>query len=102
MLDEHSPSARARVERLLAHFNRFLAPDDHRIHLLNERLATLQPDRVPNLRDAHPVKALTELRYEPGVDLFSRVCSLTCGVREAAPEEPGATSPLIKAPTGEG
>lgn len=41
--DDLNPAAiaRHRVERLLAHFRRFLAPDDDKILSLEHRLATL-------------------------------------------------------------
>lgn len=46
-LEDHSQSAiaRARVERLLLHFRRFLAPNDEKILSLEERLAALLQDR---------------------------------------------------------
>ena len=46
--DDLNPAAiaRLRVERLLNHFRRFLAPDDDKILSLEERLATLQTERL--------------------------------------------------------
>lgn len=48
--DELPPSVMAsvRVERLLTHFRRFLAPDDDRILSLEERLAALQSLAEPS------------------------------------------------------
>lgn len=54
--DELAPSAlaRLRVERLLAHFRRFLAPDDEKILTLEERLAVLSERRSRTDTLAHP------------------------------------------------
>ncbi len=48
LLDDLNPAAtaRLRVERLLTHFRRFLAPDDAKILSLEERLAALQTERL--------------------------------------------------------
>ena len=46
--DDLNPTAtaRLRVERLLNHFRRFLAPDDDKILSLEERLATLSAQQT--------------------------------------------------------
>ena len=51
LLDDLNPAAiaRHRVERLLNHFRRFLAPDDDKILSLEERLMTLHAERLVTL-----------------------------------------------------
>ena len=46
--DDLNPAAiaRQRIERLLNHFRRFLAPDDDKILSLEERLATLSAQQT--------------------------------------------------------